>query len=227
VVANGHAEVDAVAAGAGAGDDLRVTESLWDVSLADLRARTASPSPTPGGGSVAAVTAAFGCALVLMALEITARRDPSVGAEVTAGKALLDRLGAAADRDVELFEDYLRARRLPRSTEEERATRQAAIAAASVAATEGPLTAAGDAVEALEWAGSVLPVVAGTVVSDVRAGADLLLGSVRATLRGAEANVAQLGDADDAAVLTARLDAVRHAAVAAHARIDSTPEESR
>ncbi|XVS61130.1 cyclodeaminase/cyclohydrolase family protein [Actinosynnema sp. CA-299493] len=201
-----------------------VADSLWDVSLADLRARTAGPSPTPGGGSVAAVTAAFGCALVLMALEITARRDPSVGDEITAGKALLDRLGSAADRDVELFEDYLRARRLPRSTDEERATREAAVAAASVAATEGPLTAAADAVEALEWAFSVLPVVAGTVVSDVRAGADLLLGSVLATLRGAEANVAGLGD--DAAVLTARLDAVRRAAVAAHTRFESTPEEA-
>jgi methenyltetrahydrofolate cyclohydrolase len=214
-----------VAGGGGASDDLRVTESLWDVSLADLRARTASSSPTPGGGSVAAVTAAFGCALVLMALEVTARRDPSVGDAIAAGKALLDRLGAAADRDVELFEDYLRARRLPRSTDEERVTRQAAVAAASVAATEGPLTAATDAVEALEWAFSVLPAVATAVVSDVRAGADLLLGSVLATLRGAEANVARLGD--DAAALTARLDAVRHAAVAAHARIDSTQEESR
>ncbi|MEU4766035.1 cyclodeaminase/cyclohydrolase family protein [Actinosynnema sp. NPDC023794] len=203
-----------------------MTDSLWELSLADLRARTASASPTPGGGSVAAVTAAFGCALVLMALEITARRDPSVADAITAGKSLLDRLGPAADRDVELFEDYLRARRLPRSTDEERAAREAAVASASAAATEGPLTAAADAVEALEWAHSVLPVVSGTVVSDVRAGADLLLGSVLATLRGAEVNVAGLGA--DAAAFTARLDAVRRAAVAAHTRIESTtPEESR
>ncbi|MCE7000725.1 cyclodeaminase/cyclohydrolase family protein [Saccharothrix sp. S26] len=202
-----------------------MTESLWDVTLAELRARTAGPDPTPGGGSVAAVTAALGCALVLMALEITAKRDPSVGDAIAAGQALLDRLGPAADRDVELFQDYLRARRLPRSTEEERAARQAAVAAASVAATEGPLAAAADAVRALEWASSVLPLVAGTVVSDVRAGADLLLGSVLATLRGAEANLAQPGDG--AAALTARLDDVRRAAVAAHARIESTPEESR
>ncbi|WP_053717330.1 cyclodeaminase/cyclohydrolase family protein [Saccharothrix sp. NRRL B-16348] len=202
-----------------------MTDSLWDLSLADLRARTAGSSPTPGGGSVAAVTAAFGCALVLMALEITARRDPSVGDAIADGKSLLDRLASAADHDVELFEDYLRARRLPRSTEEERATRQTAVVAASVAATEGPLAAAATAVQALEWAFEVLPVVTGTVVSDVRAGADLLLGSVLATLRGAQANVAQFGD--DAAAFTARLDAVRHAAVAAHTRIESTQEESR
>ncbi|MER5265629.1 cyclodeaminase/cyclohydrolase family protein [Actinosynnema sp. NPDC002837] len=202
-----------------------MTDGLWDLSLAELRARTASASPTPGGGSVAAVTAAFGCALVLMALEITARRDPSVGDAITAGKSLLDRLGSAADRDVELFEDYLRARRLPRATDGERAAREAAVAAASAAATEGPLTAASDAVEALEWAFSVLPVVTGAVVSDVRAGADLLLGSVLATLRGAEANLASLGD--DAAAFTARLDAVRRAAVAAHTRIENTQEESR
>ncbi|MFE2754450.1 cyclodeaminase/cyclohydrolase family protein [Actinosynnema sp. NPDC059335] len=202
-----------------------MSDSLWDVTLADLRARTASASPTPGGGSVAAVTAAFGCALVLMALEITARRDPAVGDAIATGRSLLDRLEPAADRDVELFEDYLRARRLPRGTDEERATRRAAVAAASAAATEGPLAAAAVAVEALEWAFSVLPLVAGPVVSDVRAGADLLLGSVLATLRGAEANVAQMGD--DAPAFTARLDALRRAAEAAHARIDRTPEEPR
>lgn len=202
-----------------------MSDSLWDATLADLRARTASASPTPGGGSVAAVTAAFGCALVLMALEITARRDPMVGDAIGAGRSLLDRLEPAADRDVELFEDYLRARRLPKGTEEERAARQAAVAAASAAATEGPLAAAAVAVEALEWAFSVLPLVNGTVVSDVRAGADLLLGSVLATLRGAEANVAQLGD--DAPAFTGRLDALRRAAEAAHARIDRTPEETR
>ncbi|GAB3003344.1 cyclodeaminase/cyclohydrolase family protein [Saccharothrix stipae] len=200
-----------------------MTPGLWDLSSADLRARTASADPTPGGGSVAAVTAAFGGALVLMALEITARRDPTPAVEdaLATGRALVDRLGSAADRDVELFEDYLRARRLPRSTDEERAARRAAVAAASAAATEGPLTAAGDAVRALEWAFSVLPVVSAPVVSDVRAGADLLLGSVLATLRGAEANVALMGADDPAAhAFGVRLLAVRRAAAAAHTRIE-------
>ncbi|MFI9007843.1 hypothetical protein ACIGNX_11500 [Actinosynnema sp. NPDC053489] len=54
--------------------------------------------------------------------------------------------------------------------------------------------------------------------------ADLLPGSVSAAVRGARANVALV---DDAAELTARLDAVRRAAVTAHARIDGTPEERR
>ncbi|WP_367128798.1 cyclodeaminase/cyclohydrolase family protein [Saccharothrix sp. HUAS TT1] len=216
-----------------------MTDSLWDVPLAELRARTASASPTPGGGSVAAVTAALGCSLVLMALEITARRgeDPAIGDALAVGRALLDRLGAAADRDVELFEGYLRARRLPRSTDDERATRQVAVAAASTAATEGPLTAAADVVEALGWALAVLPVVARAVVSDVHAGADLLLGSALAALRGAEANVALMGDDPAAYAFAARLTAARRAAVAAHDRVDrwrpeatgttSTPEGSR
>lgn len=123
------------------------------------------PGPAPGGGSVVAVTATPGCALVLMAREITAWRDPSA------------------------------------------------------TATERPLTAAANAVAASEWAFGVLPAVSGTVVSDVRAGTDLLVGSTPATLRGAEANVAQPGE--DAAAFTARLDAVRRAAEAAHARIET------
>ncbi|MEU4745825.1 hypothetical protein AB0G02_35920, partial [Actinosynnema sp. NPDC023658] len=85
----------------------------------------------------------------------------------------------------------------------------------------GPGAGGGDAVRALDWAFSVLPVVAGGVVSDVRAGADLLLGSVLATLRGAEANVALMGDDDPTAqALTARLQAARRAATAAHTRIE-------
>ncbi|NUT45692.1 MAG: hypothetical protein HOV94_00025 [Saccharothrix sp.] len=74
--------------------------------------------------------------------------------------------------------------------------------------------------EALEWAFTALPAVTGTVVSDVRAGADLLLGSVSATLRGAEVNVALMGDDPAAPAFTERIEAVRRAASAAHARVE-------
>lgn len=206
----------------GASHDLPVTDSLWDANLAALRERTASASPTPGGGSVAAVTGAFGCALVLMALEVTARRggERAVDQALVVGRGFLDRLSAAADHDAELFEAYLRARRLSRSTEGERTVRRAAVVAASVAATEGPLTVAADVVEILEWAFSMLTVVSGTVVSDVRAGADLLLGAALATLRGAEVNVALMGDDPAARAFTTRLETARRAVVAAHARFD-------
>ncbi|MBO7666917.1 MAG: cyclodeaminase/cyclohydrolase family protein, partial [Firmicutes bacterium] len=39
---------------------------LKEMSVAELAARTASKSPAPGGGSIAAMTGAFGAALSAM-----------------------------------------------------------------------------------------------------------------------------------------------------------------
>ena len=48
---------------------------FWDETARDLLARTASGDPTPGGGAAGAVAAAFGVALMEMALHIALERS--------------------------------------------------------------------------------------------------------------------------------------------------------
>ena len=81
--------------------------SLWHLGLADFRDRTASDQPTPGGGSVAMVSASLGLGLVLMALRVSARRaEDSAALDPLILKAdrLLNEISRHADADIDVFE---------------------------------------------------------------------------------------------------------------------------
>src|SRR5947209_19539199 len=78
-----------------------MTDSFWAWTLADFRDRIASANPQPSGVPVAAVGAAFGLGLVLMCLEITHKEAASE--DGAAGRDLLERLSAAADRDAAAY----------------------------------------------------------------------------------------------------------------------------
>ena len=171
--------------------------SIWDSSLRDFRDRTASREPTPGGGSVAAVTAANGLALVLMALEINARRKdphPKVEDALARGKALLSPLSDCADEDIAAFGKYMTALRLPKNTPAEEEARARALATASAAALEAPLRAAERCVDALVLAREAAGMVHTGIVSDVGAGAALLHGALTAILYNVDINLKGITD---------------------------------
>lgn len=174
--------------------------SLWDQSLAAFRDATASAEPTPGGGSVAMVSASLGLGLVIMALEISARK-PAPGTEadladlLARARTLLDALGRHADEDVAAFRALMSTYKLPKQTDEEKAARARAIQEAAAAATRAPLAAAGDAVAGLELAERAAALAKGSVVSDVGAGAALLGGAVAAVLLNVDINLPGLADA--------------------------------
>ncbi|MEY4576154.1 MAG: hypothetical protein RL701_857 [Pseudomonadota bacterium] len=173
-----------------------MADSLWDLPLATALAETASARPTPGGGSIGPVTGAFGLGLVLMALEVTHARQPSeAGTQAIArGHELLAQLRAHADRDVEVFDAYMRALGLPRQTDDEKAARQVARDRAVVEAARAPLMAAETCLEVLNYAESVASLVQRNVWSDLLAGADIVLGALRAVLRTVDINLPALRD---------------------------------
>jgi formiminotetrahydrofolate cyclodeaminase len=174
--------------------------TLWSAVLADFREATASADPTPGGGSVAGVSATLGLGLVIMALEISARRKDAgepekTGGLITEARALMGELSADADRDVLAFQDYMAAARLPKLSEEEKQQRRAALDAATRRATEAPLLAGRHIVEALRLAELAAPLAHLHVVSDVGAGAGLLEGALKAMLFNVDVNLPSLSDA--------------------------------
>lgn len=181
-----------------------MSDSLWGMSLTSFRDATASDAPTPGGGSVAMVSASFGLGLVVMALEISAKK-PTPGTEsaladlLGQGRALIDRLTAHADNDVTVFQTYMAAFRLPKTTEVEKSARKQALQDALIAATEAPLAAARDTVDALTLAEKAVEQASVRVVSDVGAGAALLGGAVAAVLLNVDINRTSLADTSRAA----------------------------
>ena len=176
------------------------TTSLWDMTLRDFLSVTASARPTPGGGSVSAVGASLGLGLVIMALEISLNRkdakDPGAIRELLAeGRVLLDETVHAAEADVQAFDSYMTAWKLPNKDDAQKQQRRIALDAASVAATESPLHAAALFVYALRLAARAVPLTHSNVLSDVAAGAGLLDGALRAVLFNVDINLLSLRDA--------------------------------
>lgn len=172
---------------------------IWDWDLATFVDRTASADPTPGGGSASMVSAAIGMGLVLMALRVTAgkadeREREALDPLLRSGETLREELSVHAVADLDVFEAYMAALRLPKSTEEEKSARRERLAQARQAATEVPLNAAQSALEGLDLARQAVHLSDPGIVSDVGAGAALLNGALTATLYNVDINLRGIKD---------------------------------
>ncbi|MGD1996268.1 MAG: glutamate formimidoyltransferase [Anaerolineae bacterium] len=151
----------------------------------------ASDEPAPGGGSVAALAGALASALTVMVSQLTLGRRgyESAQAEMENLAAEAARLqGALTARiaeDAQAYDRVIAALRLPKSTEEEKETRQAAIQGALVHAAEVPLATARDAVAALECAHTAARLGNENALSDAGTAAHM----ARAAFEGAVLNV--------------------------------------
>jgi glutamate formiminotransferase/formiminotetrahydrofolate cyclodeaminase len=120
-------------------------ERLVQLSLRDFADETASESPAPGGGSIAAYIGALGAALGTMVANLSSHkkgwdhrwREFSEWAEK--GQGYKDELLRLVDADTRAFNAIMTAFGLAKGTEEEKTTRHQAIQAATKAAIEVPL----------------------------------------------------------------------------------------
>jgi glutamate formiminotransferase/formiminotetrahydrofolate cyclodeaminase len=115
-------------------------EKLIRLSLADFADETASESPAPGGGSVAAYLGALGAGLGAMVANLSAQKkdwEPfGDWAEKASGykKELIN----LVDADTKAFESIMEARNLPKNSESEKTFRTKAIERATLQAIEVP-----------------------------------------------------------------------------------------
>jgi glutamate formiminotransferase/formiminotetrahydrofolate cyclodeaminase len=120
-------------------------KQLVDLSITDFVNETASESPAPGGGSVSALCAAIGTGLGAMVANLSADKrgweDRTEEFSSWAAKAqdIKDQLLYLIDEDTKAFNGIMNAFQLPKSTDQEKTLRSAAIESASVYATEIPL----------------------------------------------------------------------------------------
>lgn len=183
----------------------------------------ASPAPTPGGGSVAGLLSAIGCALgeMVCALTSDATAHPDVPEAAKQLTALRAASLAAMTRDEAAYAGYIAATKLPKDTAEEKAARRTAMQAALIAAAEAPLALAQTAVSAL----GAMPRIAAHgnkhVLSDARIGAMLAELAVRAALINVRVNTAMIKDPATAARLNERADALESAVRSRLAMVES------
>jgi glutamate formiminotransferase/formiminotetrahydrofolate cyclodeaminase len=117
---------------------------LVQMPLLDFADETASESPAPGGGSIAAYVGALGASLGAMVANLSAHKKgwdsrwAEFGAWAEKGQAYKSELLRFVDADTAAFNGIMTAFGLPKSTPEEKAARHDAIQTATKMAIEIP-----------------------------------------------------------------------------------------
>lgn len=164
---------------------------LAQMTLEGFMEETASESPAPGGGSVAAAVGAMGAALAAMVANLSSHKrgwderweEFSVWAE--RGQAIQAELLRLVDADTRAFDGVLAAMQLPRDSDEQKASRRAAIDAATVEAIKVPWAVMQRAMESFDIAEAMAESGLPASVSD----AGVAACCARAAVRGAWLNV--------------------------------------
>lgn len=164
---------------------------LGDLSCKEFLTELASAAPAPGGGGGAAMAGALAAALASMVANLTigkekfAEREPEVKELLEQAEAERVRLLTLVDEDAAVFNSFMSCYKLPKTINEEKAARTAAIRAAAKQAATVPLNIARSSFAVLKLADRL--VVSGNpgVITD-GACSGLL---ARAALRCAEYNV--------------------------------------
>lgn len=193
---------------------------LVERTVLDLLAAFRSSEPTPGGGSASALTGAVGASLLAMVAGLPKSRAATEedaarlrGARDRCAE-LADLLAALVDRDSDAYDLVVSAYRRPKSTDEEKAARSAAIQEAMRAAIAAPLDVMHACASAAEQAVIVATLGNASASSDVQVALELL----GAGLRGAKLNVEiNLGSVkDDEYVAKTRRDVEEFERTATH-----------
>lgn len=170
--------------------------------LHELIADTAAKTPTPGGGSVAAVIGALGTALARMALAYTVDK-PEHAAEADRLKTLAGELEQAGGQfgqlmaeDIAAYQEYAAARKAS-DQQKQQALLRAVSVPMEIVVLAGAVVARLDEVKAL---------VNPSLLSDLRAAAVLISAAARAASTSARVNIAALANRREAERLDNQLD---------------------
>lgn len=170
---------------------LNSKKQLIDFNLREFADETASESPAPGGGSVAAYVGSLGVSLGAMVANLSSHkrgwddRWEEFSDHARSAMKIQEELLYLVDEDTRSFNRIMEAFGLPKETTEEKAARTAAIEEASKYAMEIPLRTARVASEAWPVVQAMVEIGNPNSVTDAGVGALCL----RAAVLGAVMNV--------------------------------------
>ncbi len=141
---------------------------LQELTIKEFLEELAARKPTPGGGSVAALSGALSAGLVSMAAEFSPNRDISEEA-----RTLMNTLTHLVDRDAEAFAS--------RDLKE---------------ATQVPLQTAKHSYAVLKLAGALLKTCNPKVITDIGVAAKMAEAAIKGAMLNVEGNLVSIGDED-------------------------------
>ena len=162
----------------------------------------ASPSPAPGGGSVAALAGALVAALTTMVCNLTIGKKKYIAVDEDMKKVRAEaeklrmRFTELVDADTQAFNKVMEAYTLPKDSEAQKTLRSAAIAAATKEATLIPLEVMKHCIDAMALAQQVASSGNTNSVSDAGVSALMLYAACEGAALNVRINLNGLSDGD-------------------------------
>lgn len=189
---------------------------LVNKTVKDFVELVASDAPAPGGGSVSGAASALGAGLAAMVGSLTI--DKKAGESLsdsemkelkdadTATRKLIDRLVEIIDEDSNAFNGYMDALKLPKETDEEKATRSQAMQDAMKDAVHVPFEGAEKSLEALKLVNPFIKYGNKNAITDAGVASLLTVAGVQGFVYNVLINLGSIKDEDFNADMRTKCD---------------------
>jgi glutamate formiminotransferase/formiminotetrahydrofolate cyclodeaminase len=199
--------------------------SLVNLTLSDFADETASESPAPGGGSVAAYAGALGVSLATMVANLSAsktgweERWKEFSDWAEKGQQLKKQLLELVDEDTRAFNRIMEAHKLPKNTEQEKAERKKAIQQATLYAMQVPLRVMEISFQSMEIIKAMAETGNPNSVSDAGVGALCALTAVKGAHLNVKINAGGVDDKNQVTEILNRAATIEQHAIAMESEI--------
>ncbi|HEU4400497.1 MAG TPA: cyclodeaminase/cyclohydrolase family protein [Candidatus Polarisedimenticolia bacterium] len=179
-------------------------EMLTRLTLEEFSEKLAAATPTPGGGSAAALAGGLSASLVLMVCDLTLGRETYKAHEQAVRTIRQRALGlrkdllALVDKDAQAYDEVIRALKLPKASEAETVERSRALSRANLFATETPMATAEACAVLMGLAIELARRGNANAVSDAGSAALLAYAGVRAGVMNVRINLKGIKDEEQA-----------------------------
>lgn len=193
---------------------------IKDQTIEAFLDKLASSAATPGGGSAAAIMGAMGAALVSMVCNLTIGKKNYLEVEgdmksvLGEAESLRTRLTNAIAEDISAFDTLMAAYGLPKETDEQKATRSAAIQTGLKLATDVPLGCARLCAEVIALSHRAAEKGNLNVISDAGVAALAAQAALRSAALNVYINAPGIKDREFAESRLAEIETLLHDAVA-------------
>lgn len=169
-----------------------------DMTLRDFQASLASSSPTPGGGTAAAIALGQAAALTCMVADLTIDKEKWQDGWQIAQDAqnvavpIMSRSGELATEDSDSFDAVMGCFKMPKETDEEKEVRRNCIRQSTLKAAEVPFETATLALSLLRHLPELAEKGNGNAASDIGVASLLASAAVKGALFNVEINLSSI-----------------------------------
>ena len=201
-----------------------------NMSLRDFQSSLASSSPTPGGGTAAAVALGQAAALTCMVADLTIGKEKWQEGWGIADEAqnsaipIMSRSGELADEDSDSFDAVMACFKMPKTTDDEKETRRNCIRQSTLKAAEVPFETAKLGLSLLKHLPGLAEKGNGNAASDVGVAALLASAAVKGALFNVHINLSSLPEEMGVEMRASSPDILKEARILSRASMKSVNE---